>query len=64
MTGRGIGALLLLAGLGLAEDPRLKELIDADTAEILRRINSVDAYTIPDLELRKDPNYALSLIHI
>jgi ABC-type branched-subunit amino acid transport system substrate-binding protein len=59
MMGRLLGGLVLLAGFGLAEeDPRLKELIDPDTAEILRRINVVDAYTIPDLELRKDPNYA------
>jgi len=38
--------------------PQLKELIDEDTAEILRRINSVSAYDVPDLELRKDDNYA------
>jgi ABC-type branched-subunit amino acid transport system substrate-binding protein len=37
--------------------PQLKELIDEDTAEVLRRINSVSAYEVPDLELRQDSNY-------
>ena len=38
--------------------PQLKALIDADTAEVLRRINSVSHYDVPDLDLRKDENYA------
>ncbi len=59
MIAKLLSGLLLLAGIGLTEeDPRLRELIDPDTAEILRRIHAVDAYTVPDLELRKDPNYA------
>ncbi len=31
---------------------------DVDTAEVLRRINAVNAYEVPDLDLRKDDNYA------
>jgi ABC-type branched-subunit amino acid transport system substrate-binding protein len=60
--------VLLLAGLLLCvpavlpqqEDAaaRLEQLIDPDTAEVLRRINSVSAYEVPDLNLRKDQNYA------
>ncbi|HID77574.1 MAG TPA: amino acid ABC transporter substrate-binding protein [Planctomycetaceae bacterium] len=33
---------------------------DAQTLEVLRRINSVDAYEVPDLGLRKDENYAFT----
>jgi len=32
--------------------------IDAATLEVLEKINSVDAYEVPDLGLRKDKNYA------
>ena len=32
--------------------------IDPDTAEVLRRVNSVDAYEVPDLDLKKETNYA------
>jgi len=38
--------------------PQLKALIDDHTAEVLRRINSVNAYETPDLKLRKNSNYA------
>ena len=42
-----------------AEDPpELKALIDSDTAEVLRRINAVGPYEIPDLLLKKEQNYA------
>jgi ABC-type branched-subunit amino acid transport system substrate-binding protein len=32
--------------------------VDADTAEVLKKINAVDAYQVPELGLRKDQNYA------
>ncbi len=37
--------------------PQLRELIDEDTAELLRRINAASAYETPDLELQQDSNY-------
>jgi len=37
--------------------PQLKALIDEDTAEVLRRVNAVSAYEVPELNLRKDNNY-------
>lgn len=40
------------------DPPELKALIDSDTAEVLRRINSVGPYEVPDLRLKKDTNYA------
>ncbi len=59
MIRRGVNAFLALAALAFAaEDPRLAELIDPDTAEVLRRINAVDAWQVPNLQLKKDPNYA------
>ena len=33
-------------------------LIDPGTAEVLEKINSVNAYEVPDLGIRKDENYA------
>jgi len=38
--------------------PRLKALIDDDTAAVLRRINSVSAYEVPKINLRENSNYA------
>ena len=32
--------------------------VDADTLEVLRKINSASAYEVPDLGLREDENYA------
>jgi branched-chain amino acid transport system substrate-binding protein len=59
VTARLLPAFLALAVFGFPEEnPRLAELIDPDTAEVLRRINAAGAYEVPDLELRKDPNYA------
>ena len=60
---------ILLGMLGLtgvilgAEDEatrmkKLQAMIDPDTAEVLKRINAVDAYTVPDLKLRRDENFA------
>ncbi|MCP5119368.1 MAG: amino acid ABC transporter substrate-binding protein, partial [bacterium] len=54
---------LLVAGFALAQptpelEAKLAELIDEDTAEVLRRINSVNAYEVPELDLRQDSNYA------
>jgi len=54
MRGRRVLGLCLVAGGMVAQKP----LIDPDTAEVLRRINSVNAYQVPDLKLRKDDNYA------
>jgi branched-chain amino acid transport system substrate-binding protein len=39
-------------------EARLKALIDPDTAEVLRRINSASAYEVPDLDLKREANYA------
>ena len=38
--------------------------IDPATAEVLRRINSVDAYQTPDLNLRKETNYANTSVDV
>jgi ABC-type branched-subunit amino acid transport system substrate-binding protein len=47
---------------GPAEDwekiPELKALIDPATAEVLKRINAAGYYGVPDLNLKKDQNYA------
>jgi ABC-type branched-subunit amino acid transport system substrate-binding protein len=60
-----IAAALLLACMLSAQQPvpaedpsELKALIDSDTAEVLRRINAVGPYDIPDLRLRRDQNFA------
>jgi ABC-type branched-subunit amino acid transport system substrate-binding protein len=37
---------------------QLEELMDADTADLLRRIDVVDAYEVPDLDLKKEADYA------
>ncbi len=54
MRGRRLLGLCLVVGGMVAQKP----LIDPDTAEVLRRINSVNAYQVPDLKLKKDDNYA------
>ena len=41
-----------------AMPPELKALIDDDTAEILRRIDNLSPYEVPDLRLRQDTVYA------
>ncbi|MBN2129447.1 MAG: hypothetical protein JW741_08115, partial [Sedimentisphaerales bacterium] len=59
-------AILILISLPAfgadAPTPELQEqldaLIDDHTAEVLRRINAVNAYEMPDLDLRQDSNYA------
>jgi ABC-type branched-subunit amino acid transport system substrate-binding protein len=43
---------------GEAMPPELKALIDDDTAEVLRRINGLSPYQVPDLRLKEDTNYA------
>ena len=58
--------VLLATGTGIAEEAAEKETpvvqaaieIDDDTLEVLRRINSAGAYKVPDLDLKKDENYA------
>ena len=57
-----IGWLLLSAGCALLSsgrpDPALEALMDADTAEVLRRIDATDAYDVPDLPLMEESRYA------
>ena len=43
---------------GEAMPPELRALIDDDTAEVLRRINGLSPYDVPNLRLREDTNYA------
>jgi ABC-type branched-subunit amino acid transport system substrate-binding protein len=54
----GAAALLLWADDAAERMKKLEKLIDPDTAEVLKRINAVDAYTVPDLKLRRDENFA------
>ena len=54
----GMAALLLCADEAAERMKKLEKLIDPDTAEVLKRINAVDAYTVPDLKLRRDENFA------
>ncbi len=58
-------SLLLLNTLSCSAPEERKPLgfkqsieVDSETAEVLRKINSVDAYEVPDLGLREDKNYA------
>lgn len=54
----GITALLVCADEAAERMKKLQALIDPDTAEVLKRINAVDAYTVPDLKLRREENFA------
>ena len=54
----GLAALLLCADEAAERMKKLQALIDPDTAEVLRRINAVDAYTVPDLKLKREENFA------
>jgi ABC-type branched-subunit amino acid transport system substrate-binding protein len=54
----GLVALLFCADDAAERMKKLEKLIDPDTAEVLKRINAVDAYTVPDLKLRRDENFA------
>ena len=54
----GAAALLFCADDAAERMKKLEKLIDPDTAEVLKRINAVDAYTVPDLKLRRDENFA------
>ncbi len=54
-------SIMALAGACLAADTksaRLEDLIDPDTAEVLRRLDHIGPYEVPDLKLKKDSNYA------
>ena len=72
-------AILLLAALvvaaSAAAEPKDKKEpssgdrrpsieVDADTAEVLRKINAASAYEVPDLGLREDENYAYTADHL
>ena len=54
----GAAALLFCADEAAERMKKLEKLIDPDTAEVLKRINAVDAYTVPDLKLKRDENFA------
>jgi len=54
----GAAALLAWADDAAERMKKLERLIDPDTAEVLKRINAVDAYTAPDLKLRREENFA------
>jgi ABC-type branched-subunit amino acid transport system substrate-binding protein len=54
----GAVALLFCADSAAERMKKLEKMIDPDTAEVLKRINAVDAYTVPDLKLRRDENFA------
>lgn len=54
----GAATILLCADDAAERMKKLDKLIDPDTAEVLKRINAVDAYTVPDLKLRRDENFA------
>ena len=54
----GAAALLLCADEAAERMKKLGKLIDPDTAEVLKRINAVDAYTVPDLKLKREENFA------
>ncbi|MHC4145934.1 MAG: ABC transporter substrate-binding protein [Planctomycetota bacterium] len=43
---------------GKTKGPESSVGVDAETREVLRKINSVNAYQVPDLELREDESYA------
>jgi branched-chain amino acid transport system substrate-binding protein len=53
-------SVFLCAGGGkkAAENPKSSIEIDDATREVLRKINSVSAYEVPNLRLREDENYA------
>jgi branched-chain amino acid transport system substrate-binding protein len=51
-------ALLVCADDAAERMKKLQALIDPDTAEVLKRINAVDAYTVPDLKLKREENFA------
>jgi hypothetical protein len=46
----GAVALLFCADSAAERMKKLEKMIDPDTAEVLKRINAVDAYTVPDLK--------------
>jgi len=58
------GSLLAAAALLVCADDaaermkKLQALIDPDTAEVLKRINAVDPYAVPDLKLKREENFA------
>jgi len=54
----GLAALLFCADDEATRMQKLQALIDPDTAEVLKRISAVDAYTVPDLKLRREENFA------
>jgi ABC-type branched-subunit amino acid transport system substrate-binding protein len=47
-----------------ADPPEVKALIDPDTADVLRRINAVSPYEVPDLRLKRDQNFANTPVDI
>jgi len=51
-------AELILVSLSYGKNENAGVEIDTDTLEVLRKINSVSAYEVPDLDLKEDDNYA------
>lgn len=47
-----------------ATDPRLAALIDAGTAEVLRRVDAAGAYGVPDIRLKQEQNYAATPVDV
>lgn len=65
MRNKKTAAFLMLAMMGLLMAPQLFSAepektveLDKDTRKVLDKINKVNAYETPDLELKEDPNYA------
>jgi len=50
--------VLILVSLSYGKNENTGVEIDTNTLEVLRKINSVSAYEVPDLTLKKDDNYA------
>jgi len=54
-----VGCVKTLPGQQNQEiEAKLEVPIDPDTADVLRRINSVDAYEVPELDLKQETDYA------
>jgi len=54
-----LGAVLLLAaGVCVGKIQQEEPRVDKDTREVLKKIDSVSPYEVPDLKLRKDSDYA------
>jgi len=64
MKGRWFFGWWLVMGGLVAQKPDQRPPVDPDTAEVLRRINAVGLYEVPDLKLKKDDNYAKTPVDV